>query len=1119
LANRVVKKLTTTARQPHTTYWEDFAMRSAKSRTRFTKATSRPSFRPAIQAFEDRWMPSTYTWQGATDGNWFDSSRWKDQVNQPGIPGCGDVANIGGGFTVTINGNACASALYAGSRVLIQSGGLSIQSGPNNYIGELDMLADTVLNTPDNHHLGLNFGVSDLAGTINVGDLATFGTVNFILTNAINTPAGSFTYLGGANLSKMALNTGAQLNGSGTYWVPTCGVNCGGVYLTVNSDVDVENLTIHTNHGIAGPNKLTVKGTMTWVAGSMIGTGSTVIAEGATLNLTGPLSMDDRTLDNRGTTNWVAATPGALSSQVGATFNNFGTANVRNELDWHNGSGVFNNFGTLTKTSLSGLGMSYSNANLNNFGTIRAVSGEINVGGGTSTGTFHAEAGGTIRLSEWQTYTLNAGAQFTGPGFTHFTGGNGTLLVNAAVPVSNLALYNGHFDLTSAANLNFSGRFEFYAGDISGPGAMTFSKGSFFEWYGGLLDLTGTTTILPRANLLLKGSGAKYLWYGVLNNQGGMRAEGSGFSLGNGAVLNNTGFMYLDADGCICNSANSTINNSNRITKTSSGTLHLGGEGVFNNTGTVSVTAGTLETRNGMNSNVFTVATVAKIRFPQYANYTMGTGAKMLGNGTYDISLGTLNIDSDVSANRVELNSGALAGTGNFTINQSILWSGGTMYGPGTTTISPSATMTITGQNKGLSARTLTNNGTVNWTATDVGSINLQGYQSFGYPTINNYGAFNVQSDQDIIGAGGIVNNYGTWTKTSPILSGTTQITRTFNNTGVVVADNGVLELFGGGTSTGQFDVEADGAIHFTQLTHNVGTGTSFTGPGFTRILSGTFNVQGGVTAENLAQDGGVVSGAGNLTITDTYEWNAGSISNTVGTGSVTIAAGGALNIKGNVDKSLAGKTLNIVGAATWRDSGNINLSSGATINVLPAGTFTIQNDRNINGSGFFSNKGTLTKVAGVGTTTIVTAVPFTNDGGTVNGQSGFLKIDKFTQNAGSTHIAPGAVLASSNLTILGGTLTLDVASTSSFGKLTVTGTATLGGTLNVNFLSSPVIGDTYTVVTATTVSGTFAAINPTNLGAGKQLAVAYNPTNVTLTVTSTAGPGTGDDPFAADFV
>ena len=399
-------------------------------------------------------MPASYSWAAAVDGSWFDASKWKDQNNQPGVPGCGDNASIGfGGITVTVNGSACAYKLTAGSRILVQTGSLSVESGPSNSIYELDLTPGTVLNTPDNHSLGLSGG-SDLQGTINVGDLASFYPGSFTLSGAINNPAGSFVYLGGSGLTVLNINPGSQLNGAGMYWYVGCLVNCF-ANLTFNSDVTVQNVTVDTNMGITGPNKLTVTGTMNWDSGSMLGTGSTDIAAGATLNITGGTYIDDRTINNYGTTNWVVALPGSIQSQVGATFNNYGTANVQNDgLNYYFGNGIFNNHGTLSKTSSSGLGESFSNSAFNNFGTVNAISGKIHLGGGTSTGTFHAEAGGTILLSQWHTYTFNAGAQITGPGFTRFTGGNGTLVINNAVPAGNLAIDNGHINLTAAGTLD-----------------------------------------------------------------------------------------------------------------------------------------------------------------------------------------------------------------------------------------------------------------------------------------------------------------------------------------------------------------------------------------------------------------------------------------------------------------------------------------------------------------------------------------------------------------------------------------------------------------------------------------------------------------------------------------
>ena len=81
--------------------------------------------------------------------------------------------------------------------------------------------------------------------------------------------------------------------------------------------------------------------------------------------------------------------------------------------------------------------------------------------------------------------------------------------------------------------------------------------------------------------------------------------------------------------------------------------------------------------------------------------------------------------------------------------------------------------------------------------------------------------------------------------------------------------------------------------------------------------------------------------------------------------------------------------------------------------------------------------------------------------------------------------------------------------------QLVVNGTATLGGTLKVSFTGgfTPSLGDTFTILTATSVTGTFAAVEEPN---GLSFAVAYNPTSVVLTaqaneaVIATLAPTTG---------
>ena len=75
------------------------------------------------------------------------------------------------------------------------------------------------------------------------------------------------------------------------------------------------------------------------------------------------------------------------------------------------------------------------------------------------------------------------------------------------------------------------------------------------------------------------------------------------------------------------------------------------------------------------------------------------------------------------------------------------------------------------------------------------------------------------------------------------------------------------------------------------------------------------------------------------------------------------------------------------------------------------------------------------------------------------------------------------------------------------FDVVNVTGTATLGGVLNVSLFNNyqPPIGtQTYTILSATTRTGTFATVNLPTLS-GTTWATTYNPTNVVITSTTTA--------------
>ena len=89
------------------------------------------------------------------------------------------------------------------------------------------------------------------------------------------------------------------------------------------------------------------------------------------------------------------------------------------------------------------------------------------------------------------------------------------------------------------------------------------------------------------------------------------------------------------------------------------------------------------------------------------------------------------------------------------------------------------------------------------------------------------------------------------------------------------------------------------------------------------------------------------------------------------------------------------------------------------------------------------------------------------------------------------------------------GGLTIDIRGlgTTNHGQLTATEAVSLAGSLTVNLVDSyvPEIGNTFAIVTGTSITGAFGTITGLVIGNGKQFNVIYNAMDVTLEVI--AGP------------
>ena len=266
------------------------------------------------------------------------------------------------------------------------------------------------------------------------------------------------------------------------------------------------------------------------------------------------------------------------------------------------------------------------------------------------------------------------------------------------------------------------------------------------------------------------------------------------------------------------------------------------------------------------------------------------------------------------------------------------------------------------------------------------------------------------------------------------------------------------------------------------------------------------------------------------------------SACNEAGTG-VTNANGGISYTTGNV--YLYGRTLNNAGTATWGTASGyiLYVGYGAAIDNLSGASWKYTNDypsiNTTTGGGTFNNAGTFEKTAGTGTTAIYPT--FTQTAGTTYLGSGSLSFTFFstplfqggsisgtgsilggytgslsTNPAGA--IAPGTRAAAGAIALSGtgsgsytaGTGSFDVkvggTRAGQFDTLTATGTANLmGGTLNVTVIGgfTPAAGNTFTILTAKTVSGTFTTTNFPSLPTGLGWQVNYNTTTVVLSIVS----------------
>jgi len=934
-------------------------------------------------------------------------------------------------------------------------------------------------------------------GTLNV-------TAGVVQINAGGASAGVFNPTTGSLLFSSGVSTlaaGASVTGAGL-------TRLNGGTLSIPGNVAFQNFTLEGGT-LDVDGTLTINGTFNWTGATLSGSGETKISATATLNLSGNGNrfLDKVTLTNAGSVIWTGT--GNFYLQTGATFANAGTFDMRNDaiLAYNGGAApVFVNTGTMVKSA--GTGTSRFDIALTNNGTLNVAAGIVQINaGGASAGVFNPTTGSLLFSSGAS--TLAAGASVTGPGLTRLNGG--TLSIPGNVSLQNFTLEGGALDVDGTLTINGT-----------------------FNWTGATLTGSGETKISATATLNLSGNGNRFLDKVTLTNAGSVIWTGTGnFYLQTGATFANAGTFDMRNDAIVAyngGAAPTFVNTGTIVKSAGAGTSRF--DIALNNNGTLNVTSGIVQINAGGTSAGVFNATTGSLLFSN-AITTFAAGATVTGTGLIRLNGGTLSIPANVAFQNFTLEGGTLDVDGTLTVNGTFNWTGATLTGSGETKISATATLNLSGNgNRFLDKATLTNAGTIIWTGT--GNFYLQTGATFA-----NAGAFDMRSDASVVYNGGAPPtfvNTGTIVKSAGV--GTSRFDIALNNNGTLNVTSGIVQMNAGGTSAGVFNATT-GSLLFSNAITTFAAGATVPGTGLVRLIGGTLSIPENLSLQNFTFEGGTLDVDGTLTINGTFNWTGATLT---GSGETKISPTATLNLSGGSNRFLDKATLTNAGSVIWTGTGNLYLQTGATF--ANAGAFDIRNDAVVANNGgtapTFVNTGTIVKSAGAGTSRF--DINVTNRGiiesktGTTNFNATFTQLDGTTRLAGgnlagnsllfqgglltgagtitgnvtnAAVVSPGGPGAAGTLQITGtyqqtaaGILNLDLGGKTSglFDSITITGTATLNGTLNVSAINGyqPASGDALKILGFASKTGDFTAKNGLTIG-GISLNPVYTSTSLTL--------------------
>ena len=336
---------------------------------------------------------------------------------------------------------------------------------------------------------------------------------------------------------------------------------------------------------------------------------------------------------------------------------------------------------------------------------------------------------------------------------------------------------------------------------------------------------------------------------------------------------------------------------------------------------------------------------------------------------------------------------------------------------------------------------------------------------------------------------------------TAEFANGVTTVGGNYNVTGTTAVSGGLASFVG--------TIQAVGALKISGGSADFSTTT------------------GSIDPTTFDMSSGELTGTDTVNVSDLFTWTGGELQGTGPQNAVANVDGGLL-VGGDV--TLNRRTLNLTGGTGTMDGADskVEMLNGAVFNNQS--TFELKNDGGETdqqgftagtGGGAFNNQGTFRKLVTGNTGNTLFEVPFTNSG-TVQLLAGTLKCaGGYTQTGGSTQLSGGDLAATPGVDLQGGSLSgsgmvtgnlvnsgqvapgaspgtlivtgnytqnasgrliAEIGGTTpgtQFDRLIVTGTASLGGILDIRLINGfvPALDDMFDILDSNGLTGAFAQV------------------------------------------